>query len=210
MTIAGIPRPDSRLAQEATTLVRDAADDLVFNHSSRVYYFAALRGEKDALSYDPELLYVGAMFHDLGLTERYMTSDQRFEIDAADEAYRFLKAHGILDDQATTVWQAIALHTTPEIPLHMGPEVALVTRGVEMDVMGLDFDVYSEAERSAVTDEFPRPNFKEGVIDGFYQGLKHRSHTVFGNVKSDVLADKDPNFVRENFVDKIRGSQWPE
>lgn len=210
MSVNGITVPDSRLAKEATELVRDVADDLLFGHVSRVYYFAALRGEKDALRYDPELLYVGAMFHDLGLTEKYMTQDQRFEIDAANVAYDFLKSHGIIDEQAQTVWQAIALHTTPEIPLHMASEVQLVTRGVEMDVMGLAFDTYTQEEREAVTELHPRVNFKEGVIDAFYQGLKHRPQTVFGNVKSDVLADKDPNFERENFVDKIRSSAWPE
>lgn len=210
MTVNGITVPDSRIAREATELVRDVATELVFDHSSRVYYFAALRGEKDGLTYDPELLYVSTMLHDLGLTEKYMTEDQRFEIDAADAAYEFLRSHGIAEDKARTSWLAIALHTTPDIPLHMAPEIALTTRGVEMDVMGLDFGVYTEAEREAVTQLHPRVNFKEGVIDAFYQGLKHRPQTVFGNVKSDVLADRDPGFVRENFVDKIRNSDWPE
>ena len=210
MAVNGITIPDSGIAKEATELVRDVATEFVFDHSSRVYYFAALRGEKDGLSYDPEILYVSAMFHDLGLTEKYMSDDQRFEVDAADVAHEFLTSHGFPEAKARTSWLAIALHTTPGIPLHLDPEIALTTRGVEMDVMGLDFDVYSPAERDAVTALHPRVNFKEGVIDSFYQGLQHRPATVFGNIKSDVLADRDPTFVRENFVDKIRNSAWPE
>src|SRR5689334_11242923 len=133
--IAGIKIPDSTLAREATELVRDAATPLVYHHSRRVYLFGALRGLADGLPFDPELLYVGALFHDPGLTERYRRTDQRFEIDGADEARRFLASHGVPVLEADRVWTAIALHTTPEIPLHMAPEIALVTRGVEYDVL---------------------------------------------------------------------------
>src|SRR3954452_8397585 len=99
-TIAGITVPDSTLAKAATELVRDVATPLVYHHSRRVYLFGALRGECDGVAYDPELLYVGAMFHDLGLTEKYRRTDQRFEIDGADEARKFLLSHGIAEAEA--------------------------------------------------------------------------------------------------------------
>src|SRR6476661_9644441 len=83
--IAGIDIPYSRLASEATELVRDVASPLLFNHSRRVFLFGSLRGRRLGLTADPELLYVGAMFHDLGLTPKYRRTDQRFEIDGADE-----------------------------------------------------------------------------------------------------------------------------
>ena len=122
--ISGVTIPDSKLAQEATELVREFASQLIYDHSRRVYVLGALRGQRDGISYDPELLYVGAMFHDLGLTDKYARDDQRFEIDGADEARRFLLSHGVADVDADKVWNAIALHTTPEIPLHMAAEVA--------------------------------------------------------------------------------------
>ena len=81
--IAGIKIPDSELAKEATELVREAASDLIYDHSRRVYVFGALRGEQEKLDFDPELLYVGAMFHDLRLTEKYRRDCQRAEITAA-------------------------------------------------------------------------------------------------------------------------------
>lgn len=136
-SIANINIPDSTLAREATELVRDVTTPLVYDHSRRVYVFGALRGERDGLKYDPELLYVGAMFHDLGLTETYRRDDQRFEIDGADEARKFLLSHGLAEEAAEKVWNAIALHTTPEIPLHMAPEIALVTRGAGCARYGL-------------------------------------------------------------------------
>lgn len=129
--------PDSRLAAAATELVRDTTSDLVYHHSRRVHLFGALRGRALGLAFDPELLYVGAMFHDLGLGEKHRTSGRRFEVDGAEEAAAFLRAQGADEDAVRRVWTAIALHTTPGIPAFMEPEVALVTAGVEYDVLAL-------------------------------------------------------------------------
>jgi hypothetical protein len=108
-----------------------------------------------------------------------------------------------------TVWTAIALHTTPGIPQYMDPVVALVTAGVEMDVLGLTYREYADAQREAIVREYPRtPHFKEDIIQAFYDGIKHKPETTFGNVKADVIADKEPHFHRGNFCDVIRGSAW--
>ena len=163
--IAGIKIPDSKLAKEATELVREAASDFIFDHSRRVYVFGAIRGQRDKLDFDAEVLYVGAMFHDLGLTEKYRRDDQRFEIDGADEARRFLLSHGLPEERADLAWTGIALHTTtpPEIPLHMAPEIALVTRGVELDVLGIDYDSLTDAQRAEIVAAHPRPDFVEVI-----------------------------------------------
>jgi HD superfamily phosphodiesterase len=206
--IAGVEIPDSKLATEATELVRDLTDDLVYDHSRRVFLFGSLWGQD--LEYDPELLYVGAMFHDLGLTEKYRTSQQRFEIDGADAAADFLRGHGIGEEDAEVVWTAIALHTTPEIPHHLRPEIELVTAGVEADVLGLGLDRISPAARAEVVAAHPRPDFKNRILHAFTEGIKHRPATTFGNVKADVLDRFVPGFERTNFVDVILGSEWPE
>ena len=91
----------------------------------------------------------------------------------------------------------------------MHPVVALVTAGVEMDVLGLSYAEYSDAEREAVVRAHPRnARFKEHIIQAFYDGIKHKPETTFGNAKADVLADKDPHFIRGNFCSVIRGSAW--
>jgi hypothetical protein len=208
-TISGIKIPDSALAREVTELVRDTESELLFNHSSRVYYFGAIAARQRGLSFDPDLLYTGAMFHDMGLTEKHSSAHERFEVDGANAARDFLKRYGIAQAELDTVWTAIALHTTPGIPQHMHPVVALVTAGVEMDVLGLTHAQYSDEERIAVVDAFPRSaHFKEDIIQAFYEGIRHKPETTFGNVKADVLADKDPHFVRGNFCDVIRHSRW--
>ncbi|MDP4027148.1 HD domain-containing protein [Methylobacterium sp. NEAU 140] len=201
--------PDSVLGRAITEFVRDIETELLFNHSSRVYQFGALAGVHRGLTFDRELLYAGAMFHDLGLMPDHSSAEERFEVDGANAARAFLKAHGVSEADVYTVWTAIALHTTPGIPIHMHPVVALVTAGVEMDVLGLTYGQYSDAEREAVVFAFPRPpNFKEDIIQAFYDGIKHKPDTTFGNVKADVIADKEPGFRKGDFCRVIRASRW--
>ncbi|MCK9469542.1 MAG: HD domain-containing protein, partial [Porticoccaceae bacterium] len=166
--IAGIRVPDSAMARAATELVRDTEDDLLYNHSRRVFFWGALSGERRGLAFDPELLYLGAMFHDMGLTERYASPDLRFEVDGANAARDFMKSYGVAERDIEDVWAAIALHTTPGIPEHMRPTIALVTAGVEMDVLGIAYHDFTDEQRQHVCTHHPREaNFKEGIIDHF-------------------------------------------
>jgi hypothetical protein len=206
---SGVTIPDSTMARAVTELVRDTESSLLFNHSSRVYYFAAAAGTRKGLTFDPELLYVAAMFHDMGLTPTYSSATDRFEVDGANTARAFLRQHKIPQHDIDTVWTSIALHTTPGIPQYMQPVVALLTNGVEMDVLGLAYSEFADADRDAIVAAYPRTeHFKEDIIQAFYDGIKHKPETTFGNVKADVLADKDPTFQRINFCRVIRGSQW--
>jgi hypothetical protein len=208
-SISGVRIPDSKLGRETTELVRDTESPLLFNHSTRVYYFGSLAGKRRGLKFDPELLYVGAMFHDMGLTPQYRSKSDRFEVDSANTAREFLRQHKIPQQDVDTVWTAIALHTTPGIPQYMHPVVALLTNGVEMDVLGIAYPEFSDADREAIVAAYPRTgHFKEDIIQTFYDGFGHKPETTFGTVNADVLADKDPKFQRMNFCSIIRGSQW--
>ncbi|MEU9556414.1 HD domain-containing protein [Streptomyces fumanus] len=208
--VAGIPVPDTRLAREATELVRDRTSELIYHHSRRVYFFGSLQGRDRDLSFDPELLYLGAMFHDLGLNEEFRSSGRRFEVDSADEARRFLQSHGVPEDSVRRVWTAIALHTTPGIPEFMEPEVALVTAGVEYDVLGIGYARVSDADRQDIVALHPRPDFKRRILTAFTDGIRPRPETTFGNVKADVLEHYVPGFRRGDFVRTILDSPWAE
>jgi hypothetical protein len=207
---AGVTVPDTKLAREATELVRERTSDLVYHHSRRVYWWGSLQGRNRGLSYDPELLYIGAMFHDLGLNEEFRRSGRRFEVNSADEARRFLQGHGVPEDSIRRVWTAIALHTTPGIPEFMEPEVALVTAGVEYDVLGIGYHDISDADRAQITALHPRPEFKRRILQAFTDGIAPRPETTFGNVNADVLERFVPGFKRRNFADTILNSDWPE
>lgn len=208
--IAGITIPDTALVKDATAYIREREDDLLFDHSRRVFLFGALQGRARGLDPDLELLYVGALFHDIGLTEAYRSSHLRFEVDGANAARDFLIAHGASEDDAEVVWLGIALHTTPAIPEFLAPEIALLTAGVETDVLGLDLEVLTNADRAAVTAAHPRSDFKRRILAAFTEGNVHRPETTFGNVNADVLTHFLPGYVRQDFVETIRGNAWPE
>ena len=166
--IKGIEIPGSELAREITEFIRDTETEILFNHSSRVYCFGALAGGHRGLKVDPELLYTGAMFHDLGLMPAYSSSSERFEVDGANAAREFLQRHGIGPSELDDVWMAIALHTTPGIPQHMRSVAALVTAGVEMDVLGIEYDSFEDSEREAIVECFPRTvRFKKDILQVF-------------------------------------------
>jgi hypothetical protein len=208
--IAGVEIPDTPLANAVTELVRESASPLLFHHSRRVYLFGMLQGRRRRLAPDPELVYVGAMCHDLGLTDRFRTKDRRFEVDGAEAARELLTAHGATPDAVRRVWTAIALHTTPGVPEFMEPEVALVTAGVETDVLGIGRGDLTQEDLDAVTASHPRPDFKRQILAAFHQGFRDRPETTFGTVNADVLARFEPGFVRTDFVDVIEGNDWPE
>jgi hypothetical protein len=207
--IAGVSVPDSQMCRELTQLIRDTESDLLFHHSSRVYFWGVLIGQRRGLRFDSELLYTAAMFHDVGLTERYQRSQLRFEVDGANAARDFLRAHGIMDSDVDKVWTSVALHTTPGIPEHMHPEIALLQSGAGMDVAGRAYHDFTEEQREAVTAAHPRgSDFKHAIIDAFYQGMKHRPDSTFGTFNDDFLAFKDPNFRRGNVCSAILSSNW--
>jgi hypothetical protein len=201
--------PDSQLAREVAQLIRDTESDLLFNHSTRVYLWGALLGKRKNVAFDPELLYVAAMFHDIGLTSAYRDSELRFEVDGANAARDFLRSHHVDEADVAKVWTAVALHTTPGIPEHMHGEIALMQAGAGMDVAGRGFDEFSEAQRTAVVAGFPRgADFAEKMIDAFFDGMKHRPGTTFGTFNDDFLAYKDPGFKRVDLCSIILNSRW--
>ena len=209
-SVAGIVIPDSQLVREITEYIHDTEDELLFHHSRRVFLFGALQGHRRGLQPNLEMLYAGAMFHDIGLTEGYRKSMLRFEVDGANAARDFLLERGIDETAARKVWLSIALHTTPGVPEFLDPEIALVTAGVETDVLGIDRDSLSTEAIQAVTAAHPRPDFKNRILRAFTDGMKHRPRSTFGTVNADVLQHFDESFVRDDFVEIIRHNSWPE
>jgi hypothetical protein len=207
--VSGIRVPDSKLARDAAQIIRDSEGDLLFQHSMRVYYWAALSGMRKGLTFDPELLYVAAMFHDYGLTAGYGASHLRYEVDGANAARDFLRSHGISEDDGQKIWLAIALHTTNGISPHLYPIAALLAEGANMDLVGAGFDDFPAAQRGAVEAAHPRPpQFAEGFMQTLYDSLKHRPETTQGTGLADVMAYKDPNFPLRNFSSLMRKSHW--
>jgi hypothetical protein len=202
--------PDSTLAKEATDILREHSTDLLFNHSVRVYLFAAEQGRQRHLRFDPELLYIAAAFHDLGLIRKFSSPDERFEVDGANAARQFLHAHDIAEDQVQAVWEAIALHTTPGIPKYMRPEVALLNSGVLLDVLGVGLDQFPAELREEIVARYPRTNFKKGFLQEYFAGFAHKPATTYGTVNAGICERFIPGFKSLNACDLIAASPFPD
>lgn len=209
----GIKReiPDSALSRAITEFVRDQASDMLFTHSTRVYHWASLTGRRRQLKFDPELLYAGAMFHDFGLIPAYNRSELRFEVDGANAARDFLDSRGVARADVDRTWLAIALHTTPGIPQHLHPEIALLHFGTALDVVGRGYEELTKEEREEVLALAPRgPGFKQRIIDTFYEALKERPETTAGTLNDDYLACRDPGFRRVDVCSLVLNAPWRE
>jgi hypothetical protein len=134
--IAGLEIPETAAVAEATRLIQETTSPLIYHHSRRVFFFSLIHAHKLGVKPDPELLYLTAMFHDTGLLAPFSDVEQRFEVDGADHARKFLLDRGFSTAAAETVWTAIALHTTPGIPGRMAPGIATTHLGVLTDVLG--------------------------------------------------------------------------
>src|SRR5260370_26407742 len=209
-SIAGINSPDSQLAVETTEFIRDTESPLLYHHSRRTFLFGMLHGELRGLKVNPELLYVGAMFHDLGLVEGHRKLTQRFEVDGADAARDFLRSHGTPEDAIRRVWSSIALHTTHGIPEFMEPEIALVAAGVESDIDGRGLNLLNPTTVQEITAAQPRHYCKSQAFQAFTEGLKDRPDTTFGSITADVLAHFSPGFKRNDFVEVVMNNDWPD
>jgi hypothetical protein len=209
LTLSATSIPDTKLAKEATEILREQSTDLLYNHSIRVYLFAVEQGRQQNLRFDPELLYVSAAFHDLGLIKKYSSTTERFEVDGANAVRQFLTAHNVPEEQVQTAWEAIALHTTPGVTQYMRPEVALLFTGVGLDVLGEGFDNFPTELREQIVKQYPRHNFKEGIVKAFFGGFEHKPASTFGTVKADVCERYIPGYKSPNFCDLIANSPFP-
>jgi len=207
-TIAGITIPDSALAREATELVESISTRLLFDHSRRVFLWASLQAGRLGVDHDAELLYVGALFHDVGLLEGHRSARERFEIDGANAARAFLERHGLPEEQVMTVWESIALHTTRQIPDYKQPEVRLVAFGVAYDILGSPFDALTPEQREAVLAVYPRTAFKDGMIQALGAGIRDKPETAAGTMMMDILQETLPGYVRPNTCDLIRSARF--
>ncbi|WP_208886159.1 HD domain-containing protein [Streptomyces sp. PBH53] len=163
--VAGVRIPDSGPARQAVRLARRVSSETLFHHVMRTYVFGALLFDRRGVRYDRELAFVAAVLHDLGLVEEFRTPAERFEVDGADAARRFLERLGMPAERVEVVWDAIALHTSVGIATRKRPEIALVSVGSGLDFTGDGLERIPSDALDAVLTAFPRRGFKQEALD---------------------------------------------
>lgn len=208
-TIAGIRLPDTRLALETTELVREVSSPALFNHVVRTYIFGEQVGRNLGMHYDSELVYIGALMHDLGLTPAYI-GPSRFEVDGADAAARFLTERGVPADKVSLVWDAIALHTSNGIVDRKQPEVALVHFGAAVDVEGRMLDQIPREVVEQTLENYPRLGFKKAFLEAIAAVLRKKPETGFLNFMEGIGKRYIPDFNPPDVCDFINAAPYPD
>ena len=207
--VAGIKLPDSKLARDATDYIRGLSAPVVFNHVLRTFLFGELLGRAKQLKFDRELFYLGAVFHDLGQTERFM-GKQRFEVDGADAAAEFLRDKGVPNESIEVVWDAVALHTSGGIVERKRPEIALVSAGAGADVVGFGIDQLPREAVAEVIAAFPRPGFKKAYQKVLAAIVARKPETAFGNFLAAVGERHVPGYRAPNFCDLMDAAPFAD
>ena len=143
-------------------------------------------------------------------SKKFSSQNERFEVDGANAARQFLRAHNVPQEQVQTVWEAIALHTTPGIPQYMRPEVALLYSGVGLDVLGKGFEQFPSDLREQIVAKYPRRRFKEDFIQAYFAGFAHKPGTTYGTVNAGVCERYIPGYRTPNACDLIDASPFPD
>lgn len=209
--VGGIEIPQGALAHEAYETAIILVPELLVRHSQRTFVFASIAGNRSSSPFDAELLYVAAMFMNVGLNAAYANSQRRYEVDSANAVRQLLAGHHVTDSIAVEVWYAVALHTTHCIPNHMSPLASLIAAGVRTDLFGHNVSAISRETRADILRAYPRgQHFKERFIESIGEGVAHRPNSTFGSVAADVLERQDPDFRRLNYCGLILGSNWKD
>jgi hypothetical protein len=209
MSLTNYSIPDSEICKKATQLTTAVSPPFLCNHCLRTFLFGDLLGKRDGLKCDRELLYLGAVMHDLGLTERF-GGEQRFEVDGADAARAFVLEHGLSDEKAEIVWDAIALHTSLGIAEHKQPEIALVHLGASADVMGMRIADISPEIVEQVLEAYPRLGFNASMTELLVSQVKQKPQVAAFSWLTEVGRGCIHGFTSPNWQAVLDGSPFAE
>ena len=182
--LGGVTVIDTPLIARALDYARIHSEPFLFNHAVRSWLFAVRLGQLQGVPHDAEVVAVGSLLHDLGLTNSF-TGPKRFEIEGADAARAFGRDQGFDERRVQLIWDTVALNSTPSIALHKEAEVALSTAGIALDWAGLQYDLIPPAEMKSILAEFPRLNMKRGFTDAVCHIVKTKPETTYDNFARD-------------------------
>jgi hypothetical protein len=183
--IGGFSAPDSELARKASALVERVHSKALLHHVHRTWWFAEFLGQHRGMKYDRETVYLAALLHDLGLTNEF-SADQRFEVDGADAASRFLLENGYSKSKTELVWDAIALHSSAGIADRKQAEIALIYMGAHVDVMGLSIEEITPSLIEDTLALYPRVGMKAAFTEAVAEVARKKPFTAIGTGLADV------------------------
>ena len=199
---------DTPLITRAMELARTHSEPYLFNHAVRSWLFAVRLGQLQGIAHDAEVVAVGSLLHDLGLTNSF-PGPKRFEIEGADAARAFAREQGLDDRRLQLIWDSVALNSTPSIGLNKEAEVALCTAGIGVE-FGFQYDRIPPDEMKSVLGAFPRLDMKRCFTDSVCRIVKTKPETTYDNFAGDFGERFVPGYQRPSTVDFLMNGPFEE
>jgi len=206
--LGGITVIDTPLVTRAMDYARTHSEPFLYNHAVRSWLFAVRLGQLQEIAHDAEVVAVGSLLHDLGLTKSF-TGQKRFEIEGAEAARAFAREQGLDDRRLQLIWDSVALNSTPSIGLYKEAEVALCTAGIGVE-FGFQYDRIPPNEIKSILAAFPRLEMKRRFADSVCRIVMTRPQTTYDNFAGDFGERFVPGYKRPSTVDYLMNARFEE
>ena len=207
--IAGVSVPDTPLITAVIGYAQRLSEPYLFNHAMRSWLFAETIGRIKDIDYDHEVVAVGTILHDIGLTAG-VSGPNRFEVNGADAALSFIKGKGLSDRRAQLIWDLVALNSTPSLALHKEPEVAVGTMGIGLDYGGFGVEAIPGGDVERILNAFPRLRMKQRFTETCCRVVTAKPETSYDNFLRDFGERFVPGYTTVSTVDVLLNAPFAE
>ena len=207
--IAGVSVPDGPLITAVIEYAQRLSEPYLFNHAMRSWLFAEAIGRIKKIDYDREVVAIGTILHDIGLTAS-VSGPNRFEVNGADAALSFIKGKGVSGRRAQLIWDTVALNSTPSLALHKEPEVAVATMGIGLDYGGFGTEAIPTADVERILSAFPRLKMKQRFAETCCRLVTAKPETSNDNFLRDFGERFVPGYKAVSTVDLLMNAPFDE
>jgi hypothetical protein len=207
--IAGVSVADNPLVAAAIEYAQRLSEPYLFNHAMRSWLFAEAIGRVKGMNYDREVVAIGTILHDIGLTAT-VSGPNRFEVNGADAALSFIKGKGLSERRAQLIWDLVALNSTPSLALHKEPEVAVGTMGIGLDYGGFGVEALPAGDRERILGAFPRLRLKDKFAEACCRLVTAKPETSYDNFLRDFGERFVPGYKVVSTVDLLMDAPFDE
>lgn len=190
MSLDTVPVPDGVTSAAALEVATAYLSTALLNHSLRAYVWAAARGVADGIPFDPELLYVAALFHDVGLVPVFDSHTVAFEEAGGHVAQVFAAGAGWPAERRERLSNVIVRHMWPQVDVSTDPEGHLLARATATEVIGKEADDYPAGFRAEVLERYPRLDLAEQFLSCFQAQAVRKPASSAGSAVRSGLADR--------------------
>jgi hypothetical protein len=207
--LAGVSVPDNPLITAVIEYAQRLSEPYLFNHAMRSWLFAEAIGRLKRIDYDHEIVAIGTILHDIGLTAT-VSGPNRFEVNGADAALSLIRGKGLSDRRAQLIWDLIALNSTPSLALHKEPEVAVGTMGIGLDYGGFGLEALLASDVERILDAFPRLKMKQQFTEACCRLVTAQAETSYDSFLRDFGERFVPGYKAVSTVEILMNAPFDE